>query len=226
MLWLVATGLAAPCAAPTDIDAVLEGLIAVEMALRDADMAVARIHAQALEQTVLCVEEPLPRIIRPRLYRAIGAPREPGVRQVWWEQAHEMDPGFHYGIQEVPVSILDAWEEAFPPQPPRSPPPRSTPRGPKPVQGPVEFLAYPRPREKDPLMLGGAVAIIGGGVLVGLGIRQRTLANRPGSDDADERRKQATVLTVSGVALGGLGAGAATWGLVIDDPGVRWTVRW
>lgn len=56
-----------------------------------------------------CLGEPLPRMVVGRVWRAIGAPRAPDERLVWWRTARHHDPHFAYVEGDAPEATRAAW---------------------------------------------------------------------------------------------------------------------
>ena len=117
--WLLATPAhATECTTPYPIDQLLTDLIQAEDALRSGRNPEALGASEALRGGLLCLSEPMPRMIVGRTYRAIGAGLvatgqiEEG--SLWFLTALEAEPTFEYGIEDLPPihPVRDAYLES------------------------------------------------------------------------------------------------------------------
>ena len=112
------TASAAPCGEAYTSDALLTDLGAIEVALRDGDDSTALFSAKQLEIGLECLDEVLPSAIAARTYRALGggyhASGRLAVGKSWLRTAAKLDPGFQYGVRELPQDsrLPDAWAAA------------------------------------------------------------------------------------------------------------------
>ncbi|MCA9568008.1 MAG: hypothetical protein KC656_09205 [Myxococcales bacterium] len=96
-------GTAPACEGLSNVDALLEGLIATEAAVRRGDPTPLP-EARVLRETVLCQVDAFPRVVLPRVMRAIGAGL-PEEREAWWRTARDLDPAYRYGRDEAPQLV-------------------------------------------------------------------------------------------------------------------------
>lgn len=98
---------AADCTQPYTVDRLVDDLIAVEDALRAGDDARASASVGLLSAGLVCLDEIVPRRIVGRAYRAVGAGLIAGGDtpggQGWLRTAHEVEPTFDYGMEDLPA---------------------------------------------------------------------------------------------------------------------------
>jgi hypothetical protein len=97
----------AACDTAYDAGAMLDDLVMVEDALRNADGATALRVANKIEAGFPCMNEPVPYMIVGRVFRAVGAGKAMGGDDArgreWILTAIEVDPTFEYGIEDIPA---------------------------------------------------------------------------------------------------------------------------
>lgn len=108
-------GAAEPC--ESSLDQLLDEVGRVESALESSEPELASGAALRLRASLPCLDERLPALAAPRLYRAIGAgllmQRHPESLG-WLRTAAVHDPGFRYSIDLVPEGspVFSAWQQA------------------------------------------------------------------------------------------------------------------
>ncbi|MBX2801168.1 MAG: hypothetical protein KTR31_26040 [Myxococcales bacterium] len=105
------------CSVRYTLDHLLADLVTVEASLRADDGVRASERAEALHGGLLCLDQVIPRVIVGRTYRAIGggytAGGDSGRGVAWLRSAHEVEPTFEYGLEDLPPvhPIRSVYEE-------------------------------------------------------------------------------------------------------------------
>ena len=116
ILWFVSIGWA-DSVCTTSLDELLDDVGRVENGLRTDDPEAASGAALRLRTKLPCLQERIPAIVVPRLFRAIGGgllvQRHPESLG-WLRSAAAVDPGFRYTVDLVPEEspLIAAWDEA------------------------------------------------------------------------------------------------------------------
>ncbi len=97
----------AGCEAPYDTGALLGDLVMIEDAVRKNDGPTALTVANKMEAGFACLNEAMPYMIVSRAYRAVGAGKllggDDARGRAWWLTAIGIDPGFEYGLEDMPA---------------------------------------------------------------------------------------------------------------------------
>lgn len=98
------------------MDGLLADLVRVEEGLRAGDTGVATGTAKAMEQSLPCLDSPLPGILVGRTWRAVASAyvvEDAARARKWLRTAVDVDASFQYGIDELPArhGLLIAWNE-------------------------------------------------------------------------------------------------------------------
>jgi hypothetical protein len=98
---------AADCATPYTIDAFLEDLTAVEVALREGDDTGLTSSSTRLGDGLACLDEIMPALLSARAYRAVGAgllaSGDEAAADRWLLTSLEVEPTWDYGTEDIPA---------------------------------------------------------------------------------------------------------------------------
>lgn len=97
---------AADCAQPYGLDTLLADMVAAEGHLRSGATAPAKEVALKMETGIGCMDAKLPKPMVARTFRVIGAGLVGGGEdrgKQWFVTAAEVEPGFDYGVEELPA---------------------------------------------------------------------------------------------------------------------------
>jgi len=121
--FILLSNASAACAEPYTLDGMAEDLASTEQGLRAGDADGASAGAQRLLAGLVCLDSPLNSTLSAWVYRSMGAGLAAGEMQekaqAWMRTAVEIDPGYVFGVDEMPQDHpgRQAWESASGPAP-------------------------------------------------------------------------------------------------------------
>lgn len=118
-LALALPAVAQDCEEPYTVDALLTNLAESEAALRSNDFASANTSASAMAAGLGCLDDIIPSIMLPRVFRAVGGSMfvggDPDEAFLWLRTAAQLDPSFTYSPDQLPEGspVHSAWKLAM-----------------------------------------------------------------------------------------------------------------
>ena len=118
-LALALPAVAQECEEPYTVDALLTNLAESEAALRSNDFASANTSASTMAVGLGCLDDIIPSIMLPRVFRAVGGSMfvggDPDEAFLWLRTAAQLDPSFTYAPDQLPEGspVHSAWKLAM-----------------------------------------------------------------------------------------------------------------